>query len=392
MYDNPLALYAFAATLSLIPAIVWMFFLFKKSGSRSLQLMIFLGSIFSVVPVFALQYFLAIFPEFDVVTFFQSRIEDQNLNFLILFISVGIVEEIVKQLLIRVLDKRYLLIHTINDSIRFSLIGALGFAFAENIFYFYSIYTQLGIQQLLVPYLFRSVFTTSAHLVFSGFFGYYYGIGKFSINIINQSCWIGKKYRFTSFIGRILGFSRMQAYKELTILKGLIIAILLHAIFNLLLQFNQILPVIIYITFSFAFMMKVLSRKSGELILVTDISSQRSSTMASKDEEVVVELMGMWFNQKKFVDVLHICQRLLERDPDNKVVQLFKAKALEKIGDPDNTQKNILKTIFPKTEGHSITKLIEEKGKTEEDKCPIYLSHKQSEPAKTDEDFYNMKM
>lgn len=389
---NHLILYVLSGILSLIPAIVWMACLFRKSKRRGLQLIIFFGSIFSVVPVFALHYLLEIFPEFDVVSFFQSRIEDQSINFLILFIAVGIVEEIVKQFLIRFLDSKFLLIHTINDSIRYSLIGALGFAFAENAFYFYSIYTQMGIQQLIVPFLFRSIFTTSAHMVFSGFFGYYYGIGKFSINIFQQACWVGKKHRFATFVGRILGFSRMQAYKELKILYGLLLAIILHALFNLLLQFNQILPVIMYITASFIYLQYILSKKSGELILVTDISDERSSTMASKDENVVIELMGMWFNENKYVDVVHICQRLLARDPDNKVVQLFKAKALEKIGDTDRVQNKILQTIFPKEKQKSLTQLIEEKKANKEtDKCPIYLVvDKEKEMEKKNNEVYKV--
>ena len=61
-------------------------------------------------------------------------------------------------------------------------------------------------------------------------------------------------------------------------------------------------------------------------MLTIDPKTMKPSSMAGKDEDVVVELMGMWFQEKKFVDVLHMCQRLLERDPDNRVVKLFKAR------------------------------------------------------------------
>ncbi|MBI4975566.1 hypothetical protein HZC20_02710 [Candidatus Peregrinibacteria bacterium] len=67
--------------------------------------------------------------------------------------------------------------------------------------------------------------------------------------------------------------------------------------------------------------------------------------MAKKDEDVVVELLGMWFNDKKYVDVIHICERLLERDPDNNVVKLFKAKAMDKMNEKD-TYKNILGSVI----------------------------------------------
>jgi hypothetical protein len=60
----------------------------------------------------------------------------------------------------------------------------------------------------------------------------------------------------------------------------------------------------------------------------------------------------MWFNKGKFVDVIHICERLLMRDPDNKVVQLFKAKAIDKM-DQSNPYKNILSKLFPDQDNQS---------------------------------------
>lgn len=361
MPENTIILYAIAVILAIIPALIWLTVLFKKSKRRGVQIIIFLGSILSVGIIFLLHYLLDLFPQFDVLIFLQSRIHDQNLNFVLLFISVGIVEEIVKQALIRWADRKYLLIHTINDSIRYSLVAALGFAFAENIFYIVHIYTQLGIQQLIIAYLFRSIFTTTAHLLFSGIFGYYYGIAKFAINIVQQEQWTGKQKKYPAFVARLFGMSRIHAYKQIMIIKGLSLAIILHAIFNLLLQFNQILLVVIYVVSGFAFLQYKLTQKSGQLMLVTN-ADDITSSMNKKDSEVVIELLGLWFNDKKYVDVIHICQRLLERDPDNKVVQLFKAKAMDKI-DTTSAYAKILKQIFPKdkTDEKTLEDMLKEK-------------------------------
>lgn len=133
----------------------------------------------------------------------------------------------------------------------------------------------------------------------------------------------------------------------MTILRGLGVAIILHAIFNFLLQLNQILPVVAYIIAGFLLLLYMLSRKAGKLILITDESEGRSSTMARKDEEVVIELIGMWFRDKRYVDVIHICERLMERDPDNKIIQLFKAQALDKM-DSRSAYAKILKNMYPK--------------------------------------------
>jgi len=326
--------------------------------------LIFAASIFSVVPVFLLQYFLNLFPQFDVLQFLQDNIHNQNLNFLLLFISVGIVEEIVKQTLVRVIDKHYLLIQTINESIQYSLVAALGFSFAENVFYIFSIYTQLGIQQLFVAYLFRSIFTTCAHLIFSGFFGYYYGIAKFSLNIVEQSRITGEKKHLSYWLADKFNISTFQAYKEITIIKGAGIAIIMHAIFNFLLQFNQILPVVIFTGIGFLTLLGLLRKRSGKLILVSNVKNGQASTMASKNEEVVIELMGMWFKEKKYVDVIHICQRLLQRDPGNRVVELFKAKAIDQL-EKNDSYGQILQNLFPGVQKKSLAAIIKEKKQRE---------------------------
>src|SRR5690606_33239262 len=139
----------------------------------------------------------------------------------------------------------------INDSILFCLSSALSFSLTEHILYFYHIGTDLGIQSLFISYIFQSVFTTTAHLDFSYFFCYYYRIDKFSISIIEQSNWTGKKYWFSKLIGKILNISKIQAYRESTILKGLFLAIIMHTFFNYLLQLNYVIPAALFIFFSY---------------------------------------------------------------------------------------------------------------------------------------------
>lgn len=315
--------------------------------------MIFLTGSLSVIPIFAIQYFFLYFPQFDIVAQANAALTNPIAQFLVIYIWVGLTEELVKQWILRYFDSKYLLVKTINDSINLSLISALGFSFAENIFYFHQIGTQFGVASLLVAYLFRSVFTTCGHLVFSGFFGYFYGIAKFSISIVEQSNWQGKKLHFSRFIGRLFNISRIQAYQETTILKGLFIAILLHAVFDFLLAMNGftgnslfIGAAAIFIIVSYLILRRVLKNRAGRLILVEGQTDQKMSTMAKTDEDVVIELLGMWFNSGRYVDVMHICERLLQRDPGNRIVKLFKAKALDKM-ERGNPYKTILTKLFP---------------------------------------------
>lgn len=382
--------------IALLPAIVWLGFLFNKGeqGRKTLA-WIFIGGALSVVPLWILdnlwnpsaKYGVIRFAQkitenpnilekvqsatdiiwthtvrLDIFTFLGKSIMDQHIYFVGIFIVVGILEEIVKQWMLRATDKKTLLIKSINDSIKFSFVAGLGFSFAENIKYFYQIWAAGGIQELIVPYVFRSVFTAAAHMVFSGIFGYFYGIGKFSIDYtkVNKPNWSSKVLK------RVFNVSESEIYKEQMILKGLIIAIIMHAVFNFLLQLNIILPVIIYICIAFGFLWLLLKKKTGQLVLVGQISN---STMEKNDEDIVVELIEMWFDEDRFVDVIHICERLLKKNPNNNVVKLFKAKALDKLTG-NSPYRQILNTIFPnqRTGDKSVlTKHILQKPKIEKE-------------------------
>jgi RsiW-degrading membrane proteinase PrsW (M82 family) len=355
-------LYLVYGILAFIPALIWLSFLLTKHKNRKLQIILFLLGACSVAPIFFIEYLFQLFPKFDFITIADQQIVNPNLHFLLIYSWVGISEELIKQWMLRFLDSKFLLVETINDSIKLSLIAALGFSFAENIFYFYQIGTHFGLGPLFVSFLFRSIFTTCAHLVFSGFFGYFYGLAKFSISIVEQSIEQGKKFFFSRFLARLFNMSKIQAYQEATILKGLFIAIAMHAFFDYTLQMNgstgnpiYIVIAAIFIIASYSLLRHMLKNRAGKLILIQDSNDGHPSTMAQTDEGVVVELLGMWFNKGKFVDVIHICERLLKRDPGNKVVQIFKAKAMDKMN-PNNPYKLILSKLFPNQDNSNQSK------------------------------------
>lgn len=346
-------LYLVFTSLALLPVILWQIFLFKKSKNRKIQIIIFLMGTLTVIPIFAVMRLFEYYPQFDFISQANEAINNPIYQFLITFAWVGLSEELVKQWILRYLDSKYLLVQTINDSINLSLISALGFSFAENILYFHNIAAGFGLGSLIIAFLFRSIFTTCSHLVCSGFFGYYYGIAKFSMSIVEESNWEGKKLRIARTIGRIFNISRIQAYQETTILKGLLIALALHAAYDFLFQMNAytgnplfIIAGAVFIITFYLLLKKILKNRAGRLILSDEQTKQKVSSMAKTDEDVVIELLGMWFNKGNYVDVIHICGRLLKRDPDNRVVKLFKAKALDQMTH-DNPYKLILSKLFP---------------------------------------------
>ena len=92
MPGGTLTYYALSALLAFIPALIWLIVLFKNNKKKGIQLVIFLSGVFSVGLVFGLQFFLNLFPQFDILNFLQAGITDPNLGFILLFIAVVITE------------------------------------------------------------------------------------------------------------------------------------------------------------------------------------------------------------------------------------------------------------------------------------------------------------
>ncbi|MFH1284162.1 MAG: PrsW family intramembrane metalloprotease [Candidatus Peregrinibacteria bacterium] len=346
MFENPFVLLGISTLFASIPVAIWLYILFrKKEQSKGTVALVFGLGCLTAPALLGLQYVWDIFPSFNLATFIEENITTQSTMFIAMFVLFGAMEEIIKHYVITAVDRRTVLIKKIGDAMKYSIAAALGFSFTENIYYLFQFWPLISLGELTGMYIFRSVFTACAHMIFSGVFGYYYGIGKFSIDISKQKKLAGKNSISARIIARIFNIPLSRAYQQKMVTKGLFIAILMHASYNFLLQFNVLIPVLIFVILGYLYLRYLLSRSSGNLILSTDISEKSKSTMTKKDEDIVIELLGMWFNEKRYVDVMHICQRLLERDPDNNVVKLFRAKAEDKLDDK-NPYKKIIGTVF----------------------------------------------
>lgn len=334
MLSNPIFLLIISTIFAGIPAGIWLYILFKKteSSKKTLALIFGLGCL-TAPALLGLQYAWDIFPRFNLAALIQDNVQKQSTMYILMFILFGAMEEIIKHYVISGVDKKTVLIKTINDTIRYSLAAALGFSFTENIYYLYEYWPSIKAGELAGMYMFRSTFTACAHMIFSGIFGYYYAMGKFSIYISQQEKLSQGVKTSTRIIGKIFNLPTSQAYRQKMILKGLFIAIFMHATYNYLLQISIMIPVLIFVIIGYLYLRYLLKRKAGHLILSSDISEEKKSSMAKRDEDVIIELLGMWFEEKRFMDVISISERLLERDPDNQIVKIFKAKALDKMED-----------------------------------------------------------
>lgn len=258
----------------------------------------------------------------------SNNVAVAGLASILTLLVVGVLEELVKSGVVRFIDKTRIGIQTINDAVEYSILAGLGFAFVENISYFYQIWqNSSSIAEAVFPMVFRSIFTVLGHAVFSGIFGYFYGIAKFSMPILEAKIWMGERSKSIQILSKILGTNEANAFRQVTLFKGLFIAMAIHVAFNFALEMNQFLPVVFLVGGGFLYLLYLLAHKAGNIVFTGE---QKESAIAKRDTDVVLELLGMWTQEGKYQDVVDICQRLLIRDPDNKVVQLFEAKALEK--------------------------------------------------------------
>lgn len=346
MFETSLSRLAVSSLIATIPIVVWLFITFKKTpGSKKVMLLVFGLGCLTAPALLGLQIFWEKFPQFDLVQLIETKFQSPVVITIATLLLFAAMEEVIKLYVMRAVDQKTILISKINDAIRYSIAAALGFSFTENIYYLYSWWPFISTGELVGMFIFRSIFTTAAHMCYSGIFGYYYGIGKFSMVVNQQKNLTGGYDKIGTWIAKIFNLPPSEGFRQKLIMKGLFIAITMHFTVNYLLDLQKTLWVIGINILSFAYLQYLLNRKAGHLILLDDPSVKKTSTLGKKDEEVILELMAMWFKDKRYVDVLHICERLLERDPDNTVVQLFKAKAMDAM-DEKNTYKKVLGSVL----------------------------------------------
>lgn len=231
------------AFMAAIPVGLYMWFFLKNDPQPNrLVIKTFLFGCLSVVPIALMQYLFIQFDDYNVYDLIQNSVSNTFLMWTLYYMFVGITEEYAKHWVVHVADDHDRGFRRIVDGIELSIVAALGFSFVEHIFYFFSIYQQFGWDGLMGPYIVRSIITTLAHASFSGIYGYYYGKSHFT-----KSLW----------------------HREKIIFRGLISAMILHAIFNTLLEFNMVWPIIPMLMLELSFILYELKSKPNRYIHMT---------------------------------------------------------------------------------------------------------------------------
>lgn len=247
-----------AGLLAIIPAMFWGFIFYSKQPENKFTTMrLFLAGIVSVAPLLLYKYLWQFFPWINAFTYTNS-FNDNMVGFsnvamipfdvLMTFMVVGIIEEIAKFSAVRMIHHKK--ICSITDCIEYFILVALGFSFAENIIYFYNIMSVRGVDNIFLPFIFRSLFSTFAHVMFSGVLGYFYGLARLAPRVLDES-YNQDRWTFTRALIKTLHLDRTKTFHDEKVVQGLIAATVLHAFFNIFLEMNWTFLIIPYLTVGF---------------------------------------------------------------------------------------------------------------------------------------------
>lgn len=258
----------FSAALALVPVLIWGYiFLRRDPQSKRLTVLTFFGGMLAVIGILIYKWSWRFFPSLDLFSF-ANQYQDSAFGFgsfaliplsvIITFGVIGLLEEYGKNMVVRITDRDAF--KSVDDAIIFSIIAALGFSFLENILYFYYIWHYQNFNNLLMPFIFRSLFSTFAHVFFSGIYGYFYGVACFASEFWQEEL-REKRGKLVTLLQKILTFKSVYIFKEIKIMEGLFWAVLLHAAFNIFLEMNWTFLIVPFLFVGFFLLTWLLDQK-----------------------------------------------------------------------------------------------------------------------------------
>lgn len=256
--------------LASIPALVWGAIFYKKNPVfRPRALLTFFMGMVAVLPILFYKWTWEIVPQINVFNYTNTLTTDvfhfSPLVFLPLgsvlgFMFVGVIEEYMKHIVVVSTDEGFF--RNIDDAIEFSIIAALGFAFLENILYFYYILEFQGGEVLAVSFVFRAVFSTFAHVFFSGIYGYFYGVAYFADPIWSEKVRKQRGFLVSTF-HKVFHLKKDRVFAIEKKTEGLFLAVVLHATFNILLELNLTVFMVPFLFFGYSYLSHLFKQKEN---------------------------------------------------------------------------------------------------------------------------------
>ncbi|MFA5842076.1 MAG: PrsW family glutamic-type intramembrane protease [Candidatus Gracilibacteria bacterium] len=256
--------------LACVPAYIWGYIFYTKQPEpRRWVAYTFIAGIVSVIPIMLYKMSWRFFPNLNIF----SYTEKMNTNIfgftdllyvsvggVLAFMFVGVLEEYMKNIAVRVTDRKQL--HQIDDAIEFCIIAALGFAFVENIMYFFYIWSYQGFESLFTSFIFRSVFSTFAHILFSGIFGYYYGVAHFAKPILQEEM-RQNRHPLLNWFHKGVHLKVSPVFAEEKMMEGLVLAMGLHAMFNIFLEAGWTFIIVPYLIGGYSLLSYLFNKKEN---------------------------------------------------------------------------------------------------------------------------------
>jgi hypothetical protein len=263
--------HALAIATAAVPAVIWcLLFLSYHAERLSIVLLMFFAGMISTIPILfydalvrhgvELQFFfLRIIPENfgkSAQTFVHGQFPDLHslqatlLTLLVSFLLVGMIEEASKLWVLRRNGKAFFT--SIDDVLEFSIIVAIGFAFAENVTnsgYFLSFVKEY----LLSPdhadwtnffgnVVGRSILTSMVHIVSTGVMGYFLGRAIFAAPLIEEARVRGDGISLSGRIARLFSLREESVFRTGMVTVGFLLATFLHALSNFMVTLPDALP------------------------------------------------------------------------------------------------------------------------------------------------------
>ncbi len=221
--------------IALLPALIWLYVFWRRQREgKILTALMFFGGMVVIIPIWLFKYEI-----FRVEDWFDTFGFGLLAVLILKSAWIGIYEETAKHWVIKYADRGR--ICSIDDAIELSIAAALGFAFLENIIYFYNTWYSLNPQiadSFWFVYLFRSLGSMFLHVFASGIFGYYYGLALFAQPVLQEKLATGKRFPLIKTLHHILHLKSVTLFSEEKILTGLLLATGLHGFFNLLMSLS----------------------------------------------------------------------------------------------------------------------------------------------------------
>lgn len=252
-----------------IPACFWLWLYYRQvymeKEDTKYMIITFLCGTSSVLIVLMVNYLVNILFNIDLASVVETASSKGQTWLVILgFMILGALEEYAKFIIISRINNNQIRFNRVVDGIEYAIAGALGFALLENIAYFAvaaNQYTPQGLNDIgylitnisfIQIVIARNTGTMLMHTIFSGFLGYYYGKAR----VLELEAEISEKKKLHNYLIVKGVKSRIQRLKLLwenhhfpvphsirvrkdeLIAEGLLVAVILHALYNSLLHFD----------------------------------------------------------------------------------------------------------------------------------------------------------